>query len=132
MLSVDFGVEESMIEDINNDRKVYDACRRYKFYWTAYQEIKRLDKRFWNKHIRKAHREYENKLNECLLELLESIINPSDYMGWEVSNHYEDFPSFGGSIGRRLMDSSVSTSNPDTVDLIVKMIQHKMKRMNEE
>lgn len=62
-----------ILENINENRELYDLCRKYKFYYSQYHEIKNIDKRFYNKHINKAAEEAEQQLNKTLLEMLHYI-----------------------------------------------------------
>lgn len=51
------------------DRKLYDLCRKYKYYYKAHEELRKLDEIYWNKHLRKAFNDSERQLKEVTDEI---------------------------------------------------------------
>ena len=60
---------------INENRELYDLCRKYKFFYKQHEEIKHLDKCYWSKYIREAYKESEQNLNDVTKEIIKLILN---------------------------------------------------------
>ena len=66
---------------INENRDLYDLCRKYKFFYKQHEEIKKLDTCYWNKHIREAYKKSERDLNNVTKEIIKLILNDFIYDG---------------------------------------------------
>lgn len=60
---------------IYEDRQLYDLCRKYKFYYGQYHEFKKIEGKYWNKHLRVALKDCEENLQKTLLEIVYYIFN---------------------------------------------------------
>lgn len=91
---------------INENRELYDLCRKYKFFYKQHEEIKHLDKCYWSKYIREAYKESEQNLNNVTKEIIKLILNDFIYDGGvsiEANIHHE-VDAFG-RFGRQLFGS---------------------------
>ena len=60
---------------INENRDLYDLCRKYKFFYKQHEEIKHLDKCYWSKYIREAYKESEQNLNDVTFKIIELVLD---------------------------------------------------------
>lgn len=59
---------------LNDNKKLYDLCRRYKYFYKKYDEIKHLEKCYWSKYIKDAYQEAVTDLDDCTLEIIELVL----------------------------------------------------------
>lgn len=52
------------------DRTLYDLCRRYQYYWRAYQKVKPLQDIYWSKYLKQTHDEIKEKLDEVTEDIM--------------------------------------------------------------
>ena len=57
-------------DKINNDRTLYDLCRKYKYYYKQYQDVQPLKDKYYSKYLYQAYLEAENNLNKVLMEII--------------------------------------------------------------
>lgn len=62
-----------VLGNINKNRNLYDACRRYKHFYKQYKEIEKLEKAYWSKYIQKAYRESEHELKQATLDIVKAL-----------------------------------------------------------
>ena len=55
---------------LTKDRKFYDLCRKYKYYYKAYQEVSKLKDVYWSKYTQEAYKEVEKKIEETEKEMM--------------------------------------------------------------
>lgn len=67
---------------MSDDRKLYDLCRKYKYYYKAYQEVKHLEDVYWSKYLKKVFDEVVDKLEEVENEIIFLIF--SELMGERI------------------------------------------------
>lgn len=67
--------------NINENRELYDLCRKYKFFYKQHEEIKKLDSCYWNKHIREAYKKSERDLNDVAFKIIELVLSEFIYDG---------------------------------------------------
>lgn len=60
--------------NINDNRRLYDLCRKYKYLYKKHEEIKHLDECYWSKYIRDAYKESEKELDEVTDEITKWIL----------------------------------------------------------
>ena len=60
-------------DKINNDRILYDLCRKYKYYYKQYQDVQPLKDKYYSKYLYQAYLEAENNLNKILMEIIYCI-----------------------------------------------------------
>ena len=60
-------------DKINNDRTLYDLCRKYKYYYKQYQDVQPLKDKYYSKYLYQAYLEAENNLNKILMEIIYCI-----------------------------------------------------------
>lgn len=60
---------------INENRELYDLCRKYKFYYKQHEEIKHLDKCYWSKYIREAYKESEKNLYYVTIDIIKLVLD---------------------------------------------------------
>ena len=103
---------------INENRDLYDLCRKYKFFYKQHEEIKKLDTCYWNKHIREAYKKSERDLNNVTKEIIKLILNDFIYEGGVSINvnaptEFDAFRRCGKSImsSYRPMEEVTFTSN---------------------
>ena len=117
---------------LNNDRKLYDLCRRYKYLYKRYDEIKHLDKCYWSKYIKKAYDEAVSDLEMCTLEIIELVLgefcsefNTSIEMHNNVEPIYESFPSRMSGCLCKGREYKVIIDNKELMMLVEKMLMRK-------
>ena len=60
---------------INENRELYDLCRKYKFFYKQHEEIKHLEKCYWSKYIREAYKESEQNLYYVTIDIIKLILD---------------------------------------------------------
>ena len=60
---------------INENRELYDLCRKYKFFYKQHEEIKHLDKCYWSKYIREAYKESEKNLYYVTIDIIKLVLD---------------------------------------------------------
>ena len=60
---------------INENRELYDLCRKYKFFYKQHEEIKHLDKCYWSKYIREAYKESEQNLYNVTIDIIKLVLD---------------------------------------------------------
>lgn len=59
---------------LNDDRKLYDLCRKYKYQYKKFEEIKHLSDCYWSKYIKEAYYEAKTDLEHTTLEIIELVL----------------------------------------------------------
>lgn len=54
---------------LSKDRKLYDLCRKYKYYYKAFKEIEHLKNVYWSKYIQEAYKDAKQKLEDIEKEI---------------------------------------------------------------
>lgn len=62
------------VVSLTDDRELYDYCRKYKFYYSKLNELKKIDHRFYDKDIRELVKSTEEKLYWCAMEITKLIV----------------------------------------------------------
>ena len=95
---------------INDDRTLYDLCRRYKYYYNACESLKKVDSKYWNKHLRKAYKDAQNQLEDTtkriIMLVLSEFIDPHTSVSIDVDVPYCDSYS---RFGKRFMTKGITT-----------------------
>jgi hypothetical protein len=120
---------------INENRDLYDLCRKYKFFYKQHEEIKKLDTCYWNKHIREAYKKSERDLNNVTKEIIKLILKDFIYDGGvEIKCERpfdEGFACWGDSRMRRVpfpykcVDSEVIFHSEKLATIIKEIINDK-------
>ena len=76
--------------DLNEDRTLYDLCRKYKYYYTAIQELRKVNGKYWNKHLQLALEEAEDNLTDVTDEITYNILHK--YIGYFEIEHDCNYP----------------------------------------
>lgn len=63
------------------NRKFYDLCRKYKYYYRAYLEVEKLKDIYWSKYIQESYKEVEEKIKNIEKEMIFLIFD--EYLGKE-------------------------------------------------
>ena len=61
------------------NRKFYDLCRKYKYYYKAYLEVEKLKDIYWSKYIQESYKEIEEKIKNIEKEMICLIFD--EYFG---------------------------------------------------
>ena len=85
---------------INNDRTLYDLCRKYKHFYKQYHEIRKVNQQFYNPHLQKAYQESEMELNGILIEILHFLLKNTGAL--ESVKIIKGEPSFIESMNGRI------------------------------
>ena len=68
--------------DINENRALYDLCRRYQYQYKKYNAIKEVYDQYWSKDIKKACKEAKNELDstakKIIMVVLSEFIHPNN------------------------------------------------------
>ena len=114
---------------LNDDRKLYDLCRRYKYLYKRYDEIKHLEKCYWSKHIKDACDEALRDLECTTLEIIELVLgefinryNTSVEVHNDVEPYYERFPSRVSGYRCRGREHKVIIDNKELMILVEQML----------
>lgn len=59
---------------LNDDRKLYDLCRKYKYQYKKFEEVKHLYDCYWSKYIKEAYYEAKTDLECTTLEIIELVL----------------------------------------------------------
>ena len=104
---------------IFEDREFYDLCRKYKYYYKAYQEFSNLKNIYWSQYMRDAYKDLEKKLSKVEEEMincmLDSMISTTDTINIQ-SNVIE--PDFGFSSRMSPFVNHIETMETDSPKLI--------------
>ena len=80
---------------INDDRTLYDLCRRYKYHYNACNSLKEVDSKYWNKNLRKAYKDAQNQLDDTtkriIMLVLSEFIDPYTSVSIDVDAPYEPY-----------------------------------------
>ena len=94
---------------INDDRTLYDLCRRYKYHYNACKSLKDVDSKYWNKHLRRAYKDAQNQLEDTtkriIMLVLSEFIDPSTSLSIDVDVPHECYSRFG----KRFMSKGITT-----------------------
>lgn len=78
---------------INDDRTLYDLCRRYKYHYNACKSLKDVDSKYWNKHLRRAYKDAQNQLEDTtkriIMLVLSEFIDPYTSVSIDVDVPYD-------------------------------------------
>lgn len=78
---------------INDDRTLYDLCRRYKYHYNACKSLKEVDSKYWNKHLRRAYKDAQNQLEDTtkriIMLVLSEFIDPYTSVSIDVDIPYD-------------------------------------------
>lgn len=72
---------------LSDNRKFYDLCRKYKYYYNAYQKIKHLEDIYWSKYLKEAYDEVEQNLKDIEDEMVFLIFE--ELMGGYIEADFE-------------------------------------------
>ena len=77
----------------SNDRKLYDLCRKYQYYWKGCREFEKLDKVYWDKNIEKAfvdcQKKLENVVNDIEYEMAKRMGLLNEGSNYKIANNDE-------------------------------------------
>ena len=60
---------------LSDNRRFYDLCRKYKYYYQAYREVEKLKDIYWSKYITDAYNEVKSKLDKTEDEIIFAIFH---------------------------------------------------------
>jgi hypothetical protein len=66
---------------LSENREFYDLCRKYMYFYKAYNEMKKVNEKYWTKSINYAYEDIELKLEyieKQIMNCLFSLIIPED------------------------------------------------------
>lgn len=112
---------------LSNDRKLYDLCRKYKYYYKAYQKIKPLKEVYWSKYLEEAYDEVENELenieNEIIFLIFDNVIDEwsTIQIDRDVIKRYDLNRAFVHNL-------RVSVYDSDFVDLMKKYMDNRREK----
>ena len=77
---------------LSEDRKFYDLCRKYKYYYKSYQEVAKLKDIYWSKYIQEAYNEVSKDLkdveNEIIFLIFDKLFDEKYVQINKVMNNY--------------------------------------------
>ena len=113
---------------INDDRTLYDLCRRYKYHYNACKSLKDVDSKYWNKHLRRAYKDAQNQLEDTtkriIMLVLSEFIDPSTSVSIDVDVPYDclEYPRFGKVI-RPKGKTTVSITDERFAEYVKKLLE---------
>ena len=113
---------------INDDRTLYDLCRRYKYHYNACKSLKEVDSQYWNKHLRKAYKDAQNQLDDTtkriILLVLSEFIDPYTSVSIDVDVPYDylEYSRFGKVI-RPKGTTTVSITDERFAEYVEKLLE---------
>lgn len=113
---------------INDDRTLYDLCRRYKYHYNACKSLKEVDSKYWNKHLRRAYKDAQNQLDDTtkriIMLVLSEFIDPYTSVSIDVDVPYDylEYPRFGKVI-RPKGTTTVSITDERFAEYVKKLLE---------
>lgn len=109
---------------INDDRTLYDLCRRYKYHYNACKSLKEVDSQYWNKHLRKAYKDAQNQLDDTtkriILLVLSEFIDLYTGVSIDVDVPFDSLGCMGKYRGRG--SSSVTIESNELADYVKELL----------
>ena len=59
-----------------SDRRLYDLCRKYKYFYRKYTSLKKVNDEFYDKDVKNAYVKVKTDLDEIRRELVAEILYP--------------------------------------------------------
>ena len=110
---------------INDDRTLYDLCRRYKYHYNACKSLKEVDSKYWNKHLRRAYKDAQNQLDDTtkriIMLVLSEFIDPYTSVSIDVDVPY-DYQRFG-RMSRPKGTTTVSITDERFAEYVKKLLE---------
>ena len=114
---------------INDDRTLYDLCRRYKYHYNACKSLKEVDSKYWNKHLRRAYKDAQNQLDDTtkriIMLVLSEFIDPYTSVSIDVDvpyDYYWENQRFGKVI-RPKGTTTVSITDERFAEYVKKLLE---------
>ena len=113
---------------INDDRTLYDLCRRYKYHYNACKSLKEVDSKYWNKHLRRAYKDAQNQLDDTtkriIMLVLSEFIDPYTSVSIDVDVPYDylEYPRFGKMV-RPKGTTTVSITDERFAEYVKKLLE---------
>lgn len=114
---------------INDDRTLYDLCRRYKYHYNACKSLKEVDSKYWNKHLRRAYKDAQNQLEDTtkriIMLVLSEFIDPSTSVSIDVDIPYDCFERYQkfGRVIRPKEKTTVSITDERFAEYVKKLLE---------
>ena len=111
---------------INDDRTLYDLCRRYKYHYNACKSLKDVDSKYWNKHLRRAYKDAQNQLDDTtkriIMLVLSEFIDPYTSVSIDVDVPYDYNQRFGRMISPK-GTTTVSITDERFAEYVKKLLE---------
>lgn len=106
------------------DRKLYDLCRKYRYFYRKYSTLKEVNDEFHDKNIRSAYVDAKNELEEIHKEIIAEVLYPYlNNVEIEVDAPYDD-RWFNPFINRRC-DYTTTIKDKGFADMVNEVLLRK-------
>ena len=117
-------------DKINNDRLLYDLCRKYKYYYKQYQDIQPLKDKYYSKYLYQAYLEAENNLNKVLMEIIYYIFeNTGALKSVTITGDNPDrIPTFDSVLFTQTPSNKTTIKGEEFAEIMTEIITIKGKK----
>ena len=116
------------------NRNLYDLCRRYVYYYKAYNEFKKLNQIYWSKSMKYAYDDLKEKLgeveNQIIILILDTLIPDDAYVEISCNPNFETYRGFESIIGfgKPASIQTVSIHSPSFYEFVEKLLIEKNRK----
>lgn len=93
-----------------SDRRLYDLCRKYKYFYRKYTSLKKVNDEFYDKDVRNAYFKAQDELDDIRDDIITVLLSP--YLGGVEINC--DVPTDGCWFGREFIKNHIENQNYST------------------
>lgn len=117
---------------LSDNRRFYDLCRKYKYYYQAYREVEKLKDIYWSKYIIDAYNEVKSKLDETEDEIIFTIFYEllGDVTHYDVKRTLDNEPLAVWSMPTKVISEDVTIYNKQKFNNKLKKYVEKMNKEN--
>ena len=117
-------------DKINNDRTLYDLCRKYKYYYKQYQDVQPLKDKYYSKYLYQAYLEAENNLNKILMEIIYCIFeNTGALKSVTITGDNPDrIPTFDNVLFAQKPSNKTTIKGEEFAEIMTELITIKGKK----